>query len=102
MTAQGVGRDMSSTHSGRRTVTDVAGRWWRQADQFDWLSGYLHARGLAKPTRRLMAVVSGALIFMALGVLGTLDTAPVLTQTVSLYLIQISDPTRQSDESRVT
>ncbi|MCZ0728656.1 sensor domain-containing diguanylate cyclase [Mycolicibacterium iranicum] len=74
---------MSSTHSGRRTVTDVAGRWWRQADQFDWLSGYLHARGLAKPTRRLMAVVSGALIFMALGVLGTLDTAPVLTLTVS-------------------
>lgn len=74
---------MSSTNPRRRTVAGVAGRWWRQADQFDWLSGYLHARGLATATRRLMAVVSGALVFMALGVLGTFDTAPVLTLTVS-------------------
>lgn len=72
---------MSSTNSRRRTI-EVAGRWWRQADQFDWLSGYLHARGLATATRRLMAVVSAALILMALGMLGTRDTASALTLTV--------------------
>lgn len=73
---------MSSTNSRRRTVAEVAGRWWRQADQFDWLSGYLHARGLATATRRLMAAVSAALILMALGMLGTRESASVLTLTV--------------------
>lgn len=38
------------------------GRWWYQPDQFDWLSRYLHARGLAAPTKILMAVVSAALM----------------------------------------
>jgi diguanylate cyclase (GGDEF)-like protein len=44
-------------------------RWWRQPDHFEWLSGYLEARGLGRPTRWLMAVLSGALVFVPLGVL---------------------------------
>ncbi|MFI5382056.1 MAG: GGDEF domain-containing protein [Tepidisphaerales bacterium] len=39
-------------------------RWWRLPDQFDWLTGYLRARGLALPTKVLMALVSAALILM--------------------------------------
>ncbi|MCX2929228.1 GGDEF domain-containing protein [Mycobacterium sp. CVI_P3] len=40
-------------------------RWWHQPDQFDWLTTYLSARGLAMPTRLLMAIISGALMLMA-------------------------------------
>ncbi|MDG4665324.1 diguanylate cyclase [Mycobacterium sp. 236(2023)] len=75
---------MSSTNSGRRRFADAARRWWHQDDQFDWLSGYLHARGLAPATRRLMAVIAGALVFMAFGVLGSFNRVPVLTVTVSV------------------
>ncbi len=39
-------------------------RWWRLPDQFEWLSGYLRARGLAWPTKVLMALISAALILM--------------------------------------
>lgn len=44
-------------------------RWWRQPDQFDWLTGYLRARGLAVPTKLLMALVSAALVLMAVATL---------------------------------
>lgn len=47
---------------------DLAGgpfaRWWRLPDQFEWLSGYLRARGLELPTRVLMGLISAALILM--------------------------------------
>ena len=39
-------------------------RWWRLPDQFEWLSGYLRARGLAWPTRVLMALISAGLMLM--------------------------------------
>jgi diguanylate cyclase len=45
------------------------GRWWQQPDQFDWLSGYLRARGLALPTKLLMALISAALMIMAVAAL---------------------------------
>lgn len=64
-------------------MANFAARWWQQDDQFDWLTSYLHARGLSLATRRLMAVISAALVFMALGVLGSLNQRPVLTLTVS-------------------
>ncbi|MBB2991255.1 diguanylate cyclase (GGDEF)-like protein [Mycolicibacterium iranicum] len=35
-------------------------RWWRQPDQYDWLSSYLHARGFSRPTQIFMAVVSAS------------------------------------------
>jgi diguanylate cyclase (GGDEF)-like protein len=33
-------------------------RWWLQSDHFDWLSGYLHARDLTRPTQTMMVIVS--------------------------------------------
>lgn len=43
---------------------DAIKRWWRQPDQYEWLSGYLHARGFSRTTQIFMAVVaaSGALV----------------------------------------
>jgi diguanylate cyclase len=38
--------------------------WWRQADHFDWLTGYLQAHGLGVKTRRLMAGVAGSLVLV--------------------------------------
>lgn len=53
-------------------------RWWSQPDQFEWLSAYLQARGLATATRRLMALVSAALVAMPLGLLRPPYPHPVL------------------------
>lgn len=39
-------------------------RWWRQPDQFDWLTGYLRARGLGLATRVLMTLLSVAVILL--------------------------------------
>lgn len=61
-------------------------RWWRQPDQFEWLSGYFQARGLAAPTRRLMALVSLALVGMPLGLLPT----PVHHSPVSTVIVACS------------
>lgn len=38
--------------------------WWRQADHFEWLTGYLQSHGLSKSTRRALAVVSASLVLM--------------------------------------
>ena len=38
--------------------------WWKQADHFDWLTGYLQAHGLGLKTRRLMAGVAGSLVLV--------------------------------------
>ena len=51
----------------------IVARWWRQSGQFEWLSRYLHARGLAVPTRRLMVLFCAALIPMPLGLVGPPD-----------------------------
>jgi diguanylate cyclase len=39
-------------------------RWWGQADHYDWLSSYLHARGFTRPAQILMACIaaSGTLV----------------------------------------
>jgi GGDEF domain-containing protein len=36
--------------------------WWRLPDHFDWLTGYLQARGLSVNTRRALAAASAALV----------------------------------------
>jgi len=60
----------------------MLGGWWRQSDHYDWLSGYLAARGMSTPTRALMAfiVASFALCLAALlasrdGPCGTVQVA---------------------------
>jgi diguanylate cyclase (GGDEF)-like protein len=59
-------------------------RWWRHPDQFEWLSGYLHARGLATPTRRMMALVSAALVGMPLGLLRPPYPHPALAVAITV------------------
>lgn len=39
----------------------VLKRWWSQGDHYDWLKGYLHARGWGRGTRVMMALVSASL-----------------------------------------
>ena len=64
----------------------VAGPWWSQPDQFEWLSGYLHARGLATPTRRLLAAVSAALACAPpLGLLRAPNQHPGLTVAIIVF-----------------
>lgn len=36
-------------------------RWWQRSDHYDWLSGYLHARGRGAATRAMMAFLSASL-----------------------------------------
>lgn len=64
-------------------------RWWRQRDQFDWLTGYLCARGLARHTKRLMALVSGSLVLMAVGALSTPDLPVVVTAAFSIASVVV-------------
>ncbi|QNI04986.1 GGDEF domain-containing protein [Mycobacterium kubicae] len=42
-------------------MTASFSRWWR-ADQYDWLSGYLAARGISGATRALMAFIAGSMV----------------------------------------
>lgn len=50
----------------------ILGRWQR-ADQFDWLSGYLAARGISGTTRALMAFISTSLVLCLLVLLAGSD-----------------------------
>ncbi|GAY13980.1 diguanylate cyclase [Mycobacterium sp. shizuoka-1] len=59
-------------------------RWWRQPDQFDWLTEYLRARGLGTPTRILMAIASGALTLMAVAALTSHDLPPAVKVAFSV------------------
>ncbi|MGO9382511.1 MAG: hypothetical protein ACLP4W_10570 [Mycobacterium sp.] len=38
--------------------------WWRRPDHFDWLTGYLQARGLSVNTRRALAAVAASLVLV--------------------------------------
>lgn len=63
--------------------------WWH-ADQFDWLSGYLRARGLERPTRILMAVFSSALMLDAVATV-TLPQVPVVVRVAySVIAVAVS------------
>ncbi len=61
-------------------------RWWLQPSHFDWLSGYLHARGISGATRIMMAAIAGSLslclvtlLVSADGPRGTLPVAMMCT-----------------------
>lgn len=48
-------------------------RRWRQSDHYDWLSGYLHARGLSMPARIMMSTISGSFTLSLLALLLSTD-----------------------------
>jgi diguanylate cyclase (GGDEF)-like protein len=56
-------------------------RWWRQPDQFDWLTGYLRARGLAVPTKILMTCLTATLTLVGLAAVA-MPGIPVVTLAV--------------------
>lgn len=61
------------------------GEWWRQADHFDWLTGYLQAHGLSTSTRRALAVVAASLVLVPFNVrLGTVPLYPRVALVVSI------------------
>lgn len=53
-------------------MTAIFGRWWR-ADQYDWLSGYLAARGISGATRALMAFISASMVLCLVALLASAD-----------------------------
>ncbi len=62
-------------------------RWWGQPDQFDWLTGYLSARGLARPTRLLMALISAGLLLMGAATPTMRNLPPVWAWTFGIAAI---------------
>ncbi|WP_319428667.1 GGDEF domain-containing protein [Mycobacterium sp. RTGN5] len=64
-------------------------RWWRLPDQFEWLSGYLRARGLALPTRLLMAFISVAMILMGVATPTMRNVPPVWAWTFGTAAVLI-------------
>ncbi len=40
-------------------------RWWRHPDHFDWITGYLRARGILRNTRFLIALMTLSLVVTA-------------------------------------
>lgn len=61
-------------------------RWWLQPSQYDWLSGYLHARGISGATRTMMAAIAASLSLCLVALLvshdgprGTVPVAMTLT-----------------------
>jgi diguanylate cyclase (GGDEF)-like protein len=62
-------------------------RWWR-ADQYDWLSGYLAARGISAATRALMASISASMVLCLVALLAGADgprgTLPIAMTWIAL------------------
>lgn len=66
----------------RSRATTVVSWWWRQPDQFNWLTIYLRARGLGRAARLQMAVVSVVVVFMGAGVLPSRGHSPLVSLVV--------------------
>ncbi|MFV0495067.1 diguanylate cyclase domain-containing protein [Mycobacterium sp.] len=56
----------------RPALTSVR-KLWRQGDQFDWLSGYIAARGVSGATRALIATISASLVLCLIALLSGWD-----------------------------
>lgn len=56
-------------------------RWWRQPSHYDWLSGYIRARGISRAVRLVMAGISASLslclVALLVGAGGPRDLLPV-------------------------
>ena len=63
-------------------VRDALKRWWQQSTHYEWLSGYLAARGMSGATRALMAFLAASFVACLLGLLsssdGPIGTIPVV------------------------
>ncbi|CAN5802719.1 GGDEF domain-containing protein [soil metagenome] len=64
------------------STAEATRRWWRQPDQFDWITGYLRARGVLRNTRLLIALMIASLVVAALPLM--LSTAGPGTVTTRL------------------
>lgn len=68
-------------------MTAIFSRWQR-GDQFDWLSGYLAARGISGTTRALMAAISASMVLCLIALLigpdGPRDTVGVTMTWVAV------------------
>jgi|SRR5271166_2716017 len=53
-------------------MTAIFDRWWR-SDQYDWLSGYLAARGISGATRALMAFIAASMVLCLIALLSGSD-----------------------------
>jgi len=53
-------------------MAKIFSRWWR-ADQYDWLSGYLAARGIGGATRALMAAIAASMVLCLVALLSGSD-----------------------------
>lgn len=64
-------------------------RWWRP-DQYDWLSGYLGARGVSGVIRALIAAIAGSMVLCLLVLLigsdGPRGTVPVAMTWIAVAL----------------
>jgi diguanylate cyclase (GGDEF)-like protein len=63
-------------------------RWWLQPSHYDWLSGYLHARGFGGATRAMLAAISAALALCLVALLASADgpqgTVPVVMTWIAV------------------
>ncbi|MDT5176419.1 MAG: hypothetical protein QOJ95_617, partial [Mycobacterium sp.] len=48
-------------------------RWWLQPSHYDWLSGYLHARGISGAARTMMAAIAASLSLCLVALLVSAD-----------------------------
>ncbi|WP_422747792.1 GGDEF domain-containing protein [Mycobacterium sp. WMMD1722] len=67
--------------------------WWRQPDHYEWLSGYLAARGLTGVTRYILAAIllllAVSTALMRLSPAGPDDTAARVTSTVVIIALSV-------------
>jgi diguanylate cyclase (GGDEF)-like protein len=84
--AANLGRDASGS-DGESTMTAIFGRWW-PPDHYDWLSGYLGARGISGATRALMSFIAASLVVCLFVLLtgsdGPRGTVPVVMTCVAI------------------
>jgi diguanylate cyclase (GGDEF)-like protein len=68
-------------------MTAIFSRWW-SADQYDWLSGYLAARGISGATRALMAFIAASMVLCLVALLAGSDgprgTVPIAMTWVAV------------------
>lgn len=70
-------------------VRDALRRWWQQSSHYDWLSGYLAARGMRGATRALMAFIAASLVVCLLGLLASID-GPVGTVPIAMTWLAVA------------
>ncbi len=70
-------------------MRDALRRWWQQSSHYDWLSGYLAARGLRGATRALMAFIAASLVVCLLGLLSSTD-GPIGTVPIAMTWLAVA------------